>query len=80
MNSKIQALGFSFLLAAASTPVAAQEDIDPNGGPCRIELQLASSVDWLGPLGRGYEVFSGASPMKPSRSKCGIAARRVAMR
>lgn len=59
MNSKIQALGFSFILAAASVPVAAQEDIDPNGGPCRIELQLASSVDWLGPLGRGYEVFAG---------------------
>lgn len=59
MISKIQALGYSLLMAGAAMPADAQEDVDPAGGPCRLELVVGSSVDWLGPLGRGYEVFGG---------------------
>ncbi len=57
MNRTTLTSGLILLLAAA--PVAAQGDVDPARGPCRLELQLGSSVDWLGPLGRGYEVFGG---------------------
>ncbi len=59
MISKIQALGCSLLLVCPAMPAAAQEDVDPAGGPCRLELVVGPSVDWLGPLGRGYEVFAG---------------------
>lgn len=59
MNSKIQALGCSLLLSLAALPALAQEEVDPASGPCRLELVVNSAVDWLGPLGRGYEVFGG---------------------
>lgn len=59
MNSKIQALGLAIICSMANMPAFAQDDVDFTSGPCRLELGVTSSVDWLGPLGRGYEVFEG---------------------
>lgn len=55
--NKIPILGLGLLLWAQSLTVQAQEDVDPAASPCRLELVSMSSVDWLGPFGRGYEVF-----------------------
>jgi hypothetical protein len=55
--NKITILGLGFLLCGQSLSVQAQEDVDPAVGPCRLELVSIPSVDWLGPFGRGYEVF-----------------------
>lgn len=59
MNRKIPMLGICLLLTCPAFSARAQEDVDPTSGPCRLELVVGSSVDWLGPLGRGYEVFAG---------------------
>ncbi|MBB6427480.1 hypothetical protein [Sphingopyxis sp. JAI128] len=48
------------LFAASGDAARAQDVIDGSGGPCRLDLSLAGGVDWLGPVGRGYDIFSKA--------------------
>jgi hypothetical protein len=47
------------LTAAPMDAVRSQDLIDEGDGPCRLELYVSGGIDWLGPLGRGYEIFSG---------------------
>ena len=74
MNSKFQALGFSLLLTSAAMPAAAQEDVDPAGGPCRLELVVGSSVDWLGPLAVATRFLEAETHMKAQPLKSGTSA------
>ncbi len=46
------------LFAASGDAARAQQVIDNADGSCRLDLSLSGGVDWLGPIGRGYDIFS----------------------
>lgn len=61
MNHRIAGWIAVPLLSFSSFPETAFAQNDMlDLGPCRLELNVTTSVDWLGPTGRGYDVFSSA--------------------
>jgi hypothetical protein len=58
-RSKFSVIFMLGLCAVPASAAYAQDDIlNEPAGPCEMELTLDNSVDWRGPYGRGYEVFS----------------------
>lgn len=55
-------IGHSIFLAA---PIRAQDDMLTAQEPCQLELSVEPAGEWMGPYGRGYDVFEAEQAFEP---------------